>query len=311
MLTNPATHEWFVWRRQVSVVAEGMIRAVRIAPDRVLVERGSSRRAVTGALAAAAEWLVGQLRLGTEPSAILAQLPATLRDFAAELLSQLEEVPASGDSVRMPASAHRSARPVALHGRNAVAAVAAARLQTLGLPVAVMPNLQLDSPSDAESSLPSPTSLEDVPPALIVAAAESGLPDELFRLAALARDMGVPYASAWIEGTTGYIGPLSTPTTACLRCYALRRASNDPRPAITEALRLHAAAGSPLPRRLPMPLLATVGEALAIAVHAHLSNRTLADPANRVIEIDLISFRVQGRPVRRVPGCPGCTRKAR
>jgi bacteriocin biosynthesis cyclodehydratase domain-containing protein len=296
--------------RRVSGVVAGRVRAVRVAPDRVVIDYGSGRRIVAGPMAAVAEWLVAQLRLGTAPSAILARLPATLCDSTAELLSQLEEPPTSSDPARMPASDHRCAGHVALHGRNAVASAAAARLETLGVTVAVTPNPQLDPRSNAKASLPSPDSLHDVPPALIVAATESGLLDELFKLAASARDLGVPYASAWIEGTTGYVGPLSTPTTACLRCYALRRASNDPRPAITEALRRHAAAGAPLSRRLPLPLLATVGEALAIAVHAHLTGRTLADPANRVIEIDLVSFRAQGRPVRRVPSCPGCTRTA-
>jgi len=295
----------------VSGVAKGMVRAFRVAPGRVVVECASGHWVVTGPLSAAAEWLVGQVRLCAEPSAILARLPATLRDPAAELLTQLEELPTSSDPARMPGAHRRPAGLVALHGRNAVAAVTAARLQTLGLTVAVMPNTQLDSPTDAEASLPSQAPPSGTPPALIVATTESGLPDELFQLAALARDVGISYASAWIEGTTGYVGPLTTPTTACLRCYALRRASNDPRPAVTEALRLHAATGAPRHRRLPMPLVATVGEVLAIAIHAHLTGRTPAEATNRVIEIDLVSFRAQARPVRRVPGCPGCTREAR
>lgn len=264
------------------MTVQSEVRAVRVAPGRILLERGPYRRVVVGPVAGVTEWLAAELGRGAAPDAVLAALPPTLREPAAALLAELDVPARAGPGASASPVRHG---PVRLAGRGTVVDVAADRLAALGVRLAA----------------------GDDPPTVVAAVDERGLTDELFALAAAAQEAGVGYVPAWFAGIKGHVGPLTTPGNACLRCYALRRASNDARPEVSEALRRHAASAGAGRSRLPFAVLAVVGETLASVVHAHLFGRVETVPTNRVVELDVVTFCVRTRPVRRVPGCPACS----
>src|SRR4051794_12170074 len=63
---------------------------------------------------------------------------------------------------------------------------------------------------------------------VVVGVCAAGLAETLVEVGRSARAAGVPFLPVWIEGLTGHVGPAMRPDGGpCLRCYLLRRASND------------------------------------------------------------------------------------
>jgi ribosomal protein S12 methylthiotransferase accessory factor len=181
---------------------------------------------------------------------------------------------------------------------------------------------------------------------LVVGAGDTGLTDELVELSRAARHAGKPFVPVWIEGLTGHAGPIVRPGGGpCLRCYLLRRAANDQRWELTDAVRRSATDNGVEPRPLFPPLVGSLADLCALQIietiserdghadpnghadhnghaghngynaHADRNGRTGPDgrtsrdrlrQVGRALELNLIAFSAVTRHVLRVPGCPEC-----
>jgi ribosomal protein S12 methylthiotransferase accessory factor len=145
---------------------------------------------------------------------------------------------------------------------------------------------------------------------VVVGAADGGLTDDLVELSRAARSAGKPFVPVWLEGLTGHVGPVVQPHGGpCLRCYLLRRAANDQRWELTDAVRRSATDNGKEPRHLFSPLVGSLADLCALQVL-----QAIAGPASRekslqvglALELNVIAFAAVTRHVLRVPACPDC-----
>ncbi len=218
-----------------------------------------------------------------------------------------------------------AASSVLLVGVNRIGTALAQALHQLGVGrIAVAGHVALDSPHPAaEQRLaegPAPGALQrlsEVPGDrdlgefhLLCATSESGEPEALLEINRTALVVGLPYLPAWFSDLLGFVGPLNVPfETPCLRCYRLRRDSNDPRHEVTRAVRRQLAANSrdSAPPGLLPPMADILGQVAALEAIKYLGRFAPPDTIGHLLELNLVSFRSVVRRLLKVPRCPECS----
>jgi len=156
--------------------------------------------------------------------------------------------------------------------------------------------------------LPSDGELSDC--SVICATSDFDQADALLEISRSALRVEKPFLPVWQADLLGYVGPLNHPyENACLRCYFLRRESNNPNYEAARALRSHASAnpGSMLSAGLLPPMASALGEIAAIEIVKFIAGYPPADTVGRSIELNLLSFSSTVRRVLKIPRCPDCS----
>ncbi len=149
---------------------------------------------------------------------------------------------------------------------------------------------------------------------LICATSDFGEAEALLDLNRLALELERPFLPIWLAELIGHVGPLSYPyETACLRCYRLRRDSNDQnwdvKRAIREVMANPGEAAASAGFVPPMPGI--LGQIGAMEVLKAIGELVPSDIIGRQIEINLTSFASSVRRVLKVPRCPDCSEQSR
>jgi bacteriocin biosynthesis cyclodehydratase domain-containing protein len=144
---------------------------------------------------------------------------------------------------------------------------------------------------------------------IICATSDFDQADALLEFSRTALRIEKPFLPVWQGDLLGYVGPLNHPyENDCLRCYFLRRESNNPNYAAARALRRHASAnpGSMLSAGLLPPMASALGEIAALEIVKFIAGYPPPDTAGRSIEVNLFSFSSTVRRVLKIPRCPDC-----
>lgn len=131
-----------------------------------------------------------------------------------------------------------------------------------------------------------------------------GPPQRLLAVADAALAARAVFLPVWLDDLVIHVGPMTHPyDTACLRCYLLRRESNDPE---REVHRMLAGTDGGLGAgHLPaMPAIAA--QLAAVEIVKQLAGLPVTT-AGRTIELGLVPYRSRVHRVLRVPRCPSCS----
>jgi ribosomal protein S12 methylthiotransferase accessory factor len=273
------------------------------------------------------ERVIGRLNHGDERERILSDLPMSDRGSVIALLDTLriqQSAECRADSTSR--LFHNPLSRVVLVGENAISATAVRVLQSHScreITVAHDPVLdksgKRSSSDDVEAiSLPSGiASVANVADAhlsdrdIVLTTCEYGRADRMEEICLLANEAEAVMISAWLDAFTGHIGPITWPgSPGCLRCYALRRAANESRPELSEAMRRHATEnprGRGATGFVP-PMMELLGALCAQTVLQLRNGGQAALITGRVIDIDLVRCVGTARKMLAVPGCPICGR---
>jgi ribosomal protein S12 methylthiotransferase accessory factor len=304
------------------------LQLIRLSEDRGIIVDGDRQFSVDApASMPLVERVIGRLNQGDKPERIVSDLPISDRGSVIALLESLD-IQQSAES--MADSNNRlllspSSR-VVLVGENAISAAAVRVLQGHACHEIIVAH---DRVLDGIKARPNSDYAEvvDLPSGTVVVAnvadahltdtdivlttCEYGRADRIEEICWLANEAEAVMIPAWLEGFTGHIGPITWPgTPGCLRCYALRRAANESRPELSEAMRRHATenpGGRGATGFVP-PMTELLGALCAQNV-LQVRNRGQATLiTGRSIEIDLVRCLGTARKVLAVPGCPICGR---
>lgn len=268
------------------------------------------------------EQVVEGLARGDPPERIMAAFPVVDRAGAATLLGALDAGPVPHR--RSPVPSASTPRRTVVYGVNAISAAAVRALLDLGIgDVVVVGDSALDedgseaAPGDQDAADRHPagvavldaTEVTLSPSDIVLATCDYGRADRLYALGRAARAAGAVMVPSWLDGFTGHVGPVTVPGAgACLRCYALRRAANDERPELSDALRRHATE-SPEGRGATgfvEPMTGALGALCALEICRLYGGGTPPVTVGRSLEMDLVRCQAVARPVLAVPGCPDC-----
>jgi ribosomal protein S12 methylthiotransferase accessory factor len=306
-------------------VHERRLQFIRLSGDRAVIRDGARQVSVnTSAAMTLVEQVVERLNRGDPPERIVAAFPASDRGGATTLLEAL-------DAGAVPHRQHPPTPPrpapgrTVVHGVNAISTAAVLALLDLGLDdvVVVRDPVLDDGRSGAAPDDPDPAGRHAAGVAIlagaddvvlsaadvVLATCDYGRADRLQELSRAACAAGAVMVPAWLDGFTGHVGPITVPGAgACLRCYALRRAANDERPELSDALRRHATE-SPEGRGATgfvEPMTGVLGALCGLEIQRLHDPRTSPAAVGRSLEIDLVRCQATARPVLAVPGCPDC-----
>jgi ribosomal protein S12 methylthiotransferase accessory factor len=203
---------------------------------------------------------------------------------------------------------------VVVYGAGAIAAAAVHSLLGMGISdVVLVPDPGLD---DAAADGARQTGLETAGEVvlgasdIVLATCDFGRADRLREVSRAALAADAVMIPAWLDGFTGHVGPVTvTGAAACLHCYELRRAANDPRHEVSEALRRHATATAEGRAALGFvePMTGTLGELCALRIAALWDGGGEQETTGQVLDIDLVTCRASARHVLPVPHCPDCS----
>jgi len=230
------------------------------------------------------------------------------------------------------ATAALASAQVVLVGRNHISKAIASGLESVGLTsIVVVDDPVLSSlpvqaaaapvnghragPADESQQRPSRSLADVLDPAearstIVVATCDGGEVDTLLDVNRSALERGVRSLSAWLADLVGFVGPLVQPhETACLRCYRLRAAANDPSFRVTRALGTALTSDDAARRANPFlgPMASVVGNIAAMELVKAITSCAPLDTAGAVVEVNLVSFRSTVRRVLKVPRCPDCS----
>jgi ribosomal protein S12 methylthiotransferase accessory factor len=192
-------------------------------------------------------------------------------------------------------------RRVIAVGAGAITASAVQALEGLGITeVTVVPDAALDDGHDTGDPAAGPGDI-------VLATCDFGRADRLRELSQAALAAGAVLVPAWLDGFTGHVGPVTMAGSGpCLHCYARRRAANDERFELSDALRRHATGSNGARGALGSvePMTGVLGEICAQRVAEVLKGVT---GDGQVLDIDLVTCRATSRTVLPAPYCPDCS----
>jgi bacteriocin biosynthesis cyclodehydratase domain-containing protein len=331
-------------RAEAPVNARGL-QLIRLADGRVVLKRGVHEVLVSGeSTATIVEPLLTLLDGTRTRDEVVAEFPGPLRGEVSQLVDVLAQRGLVADAAAgragdgMQASFYAdfgpSAAGVVEQLRTASIVVVGANLISRSLvrslleldmgrvmvvrhpildnetaPSRWLPELEADEARiEVSETMPGLGEVDE--PSILCGTCDLGEAEALLDLNRLALAAGTPYLPAWVSELVGYVGPLIYPLeTACLRCYRVRRDSNDPRYDIAEAVRAHMTSDRDARRGVGLlpPMAAVVGEIAAMEVVKAVGRFAPSDAVARSIEINLVSFGAMVRRVLKVPRCPDCS----
>lgn len=304
----------------------GRLQLMLLSDGRAIITDGESQLSVAASAAMTlVERVVEGLNRGYPPERIVAAFPTGDRAGAATLLGALGVGPIPHRRSPAPLPPLPTPKRTVVYGVNAISAAAVRALLDLGLgDIVVVQDPVLDegwsraAPSDREMADRYPVGVAVLADAtdvtlnttdVVLATCDYGRADRLHALSRAARAADAVMLPVWLDGFTGHLGPITVPGMgACLRCYALRRAANDERPELSEALRRHATESTEGRGATGFvePMTGVLGALCALEICRLYGCETSPVAVGRSLEIDLVRCQATTRPVLAVPGCPDC-----